>query len=59
MSFADGDLVAGARITQWNVVRLRFAGKTFILARNDDMLGRYDKLEKAIEAFERVTNGLA
>src|SRR5215467_2675421 len=40
-SFNEGDLVAGARITQWNVVRLRRIANHFSLSRNEtEILGR-------------------
>jgi hypothetical protein len=55
----DGELIAGCRLTQWNIVRLRRVAKHYCLSRNDDdVLGRFDKLERAIDAFERVTHGL-
>src|SRR5262252_7581341 len=56
-SFKDGDLVAGARISQWNVVRLRKLAKYFQLTRNDAELGRFDRLDRAIDAFEHASHG--
>src|SRR5262245_58178557 len=58
-SFNDGDLIAGAHISQWNVVRLRRIGKMYALSRNNSELSRFDRLEKAIDAFERATHGVA
>jgi hypothetical protein len=57
MSFVDGDLIAGARITQWNVIRLHQRGKRYVLTRNNETIGTYEKLDKSIEAFERATSG--
>src|SRR5215471_6401310 len=58
-SFSDGDMVAAARVSTFNVVRLRKTGRLFSLSRNEtEHLGRFDKIEKAIDAFERATHGL-
>jgi len=39
-------------------VRLRRIANHFSLSRNEtEILGRFDKLEKGIDAFERVTSG--
>jgi hypothetical protein len=57
-SFAEGDLVAGARITQWNVVRLIRIKHGYRLSRNHlEELGMFEKLERALDAFERATHG--
>ncbi len=58
-SFAEGDIVAGARLTQWNVVRLIRVKHGYHLSRNHtESLGTFDKLEPAITAFERATHGV-
>ena len=49
--------MAGARISQWNVVRLRKLAKYFQLTRNDAELGRFDRLDRAIDAFEHASHG--
>jgi len=52
-------MVAAARVSTFNVVRLRKTGRLFSLSRNEtEHLGRFDKIEKAIDAFERATHGL-
>lgn len=59
-SFAEGDLIAGARITQWNVVRLVRVKHGYRLTRNNlDSLGTFENLEHALTAFERATHGVA
>src|SRR5262245_33350914 len=40
-SFADGELIAGCHVSQWNTVRLRRTGNKFMLTRNgDELLGK-------------------
>jgi hypothetical protein len=59
-SFADGELIAGCRVSQWNVVRLRRIGKQYVVTRNGtDLLGTYERLERGVDAFERATHGVA
>ena len=38
-------------------MRLRKLGKFFQLSRNEDQLGRFERLEKAVDAFEHATRG--
>jgi hypothetical protein len=58
--FADGELIAGCRVSQWNVVRLRRVGKQYVVTRNEtEHLGTYEKLERGVDAFERATHGVA
>jgi hypothetical protein len=59
-SFEVGEIVAAARISQWNVVRLIRTQNGYRLSRNNlENLGHFDKLEKAVDAFERATSGVA
>jgi hypothetical protein len=50
-------MIAGCRITQWNTVRLHRRGRAYVISRNLEPIGTYERLEKALDAFERVTNG--
>lgn len=57
-SFADGELIAGARVSTFNVVRLHKRGKAYVVSRNvSEILGAFPKLDKAVDVFERATHG--
>jgi len=55
-SFAEGDLVAGARLTQWNTVRLIYTKQGYRLTKNHDHIATYTNLDKALEAFEKQSH---